>query len=126
MRKVPRHMIRIRRVLEIRLMTRIAICRRARVARLTVQRVTLRAGNAGVRSRERESREIVIERRRLPAAGGVTHRAVMSEVARHVIWICRARKIRFMTREARLTRTRKILAVKSRIQPARLGQAVAL
>lgn len=85
MREVARHVIGIRRILKISRMARIAIHRRAGIPRLTIQRVALGAGYTRVRSRQRKSRQSVIETRGLPCAHAMTYSAIVSEISRRMV-----------------------------------------
>lgn len=97
MRKIQRHMIGIRRPLEIRLMAGEAIPRRAGKA---IVHVALGASRRRMRAEQRKARFVVIERRGLPGAGGVAARAGLRKIRRDMIRICRALKITLMAGEA--------------------------
>jgi hypothetical protein len=95
--KVQRAVIRVRRVVEIRLMTADAIRRRAR--ELSV-RMALRAIRRHVRARQREARVRMIECRRTKRRLRVALRAVRRIISRDVIRIRRAIVIGTMARHA--------------------------
>lgn len=85
MGKLIRHMVRIRGALEIRLMTRVTILRRAR--ELPV-RVTLCARYYRMCSAQLEPCQIVIKRCRSPATGGMTFCTGMVVIPCGVIRVC--------------------------------------
>jgi hypothetical protein len=96
-RKIQRHVIGVRRPLEIRLMAGEAIHRRAGKA---IVHVALRASRRRVRAEQRKARFVMIESRRLPGARRVAARAGLRKIRRDVIRIRRALKIALMAGEA--------------------------
>jgi hypothetical protein len=111
MREIGRDMIRILRRLKIGLMAGVAVGGGSGVPSLTVYGVTGSTGRRLMHSRERESRQIMVEGRGSPAARGMTDRAPMTEISSHVIGVRRTLKIGLMagiaiggeTRPTRLT-----------------------
>lgn len=95
-REIQRHVIRIRRTLEIRLMARVAIHRRADV---TIIDMALIARRRHMRAEQRKARFAVIERRGLPCVGGMARSTIMRKIGRDMIGIGRALKIALMARE---------------------------
>ena len=91
-RKIPRGVIRIGGILKVHGVAGIAVRRRARVTRLTVVGMALRARHIYVGTCQRKSGEIVIEGRRLPAAGRMADCAVVTEIPAHMIGIGRVLK----------------------------------
>lgn len=97
MREIQGHMIRIRRPLKIELMAGKAVRGRARE---TVVEVALIALCRSVRAGQGKTRAVMIERRRLPDAGGMARRAILREIPRHVVGIGGALIVRLMARKA--------------------------
>lgn len=91
--EIQRHVIRIRGALKVRLMTGETIHGRAGI---TIIHVALIARRRRVRAQQSKSCFVVIERRRLPCAGGVACGAVARKIRGYVIGIARALKIRLM------------------------------
>jgi len=88
--EVPGYVIRIRRLLEIRRMTLIAVSVLNLIVAVHVARL---ARCCSVRAREREIRARMIERRRSPCRCCVALCAVVTEVACHVVRICYSLKV---------------------------------
>jgi len=91
--ELSRHMVRIRHVLIVRLMARIAIRRETLVLAVDMTQITDRVD---VRASQRKRGRRVVEGRRIPHAGIVTGQTVVIKLVGHVIRIGHAVKIRLM------------------------------
>ena len=95
--EIPRHVVRVCRLLELLLMALVAI----RVMQLVVPiHVARLACCCNVGTCQREERCAVVECCRVPVRCRVTLRAIVTEVARHVVRVCRLLELLLMALEA--------------------------
>jgi hypothetical protein len=93
MAEVAGHMVWIRRLGKLSLMTLVAIVEHKLVVAVYMARLTLRCT---MRAGQRKVRRAVVERRRAPCTRGMTHRALVREIERLMVGICRTIEVRSM------------------------------